>query len=173
MNQENLIEMIVKEAKWVKSRRSGEIELEEVNVPFTYKNNAIFLHETKIADIKKDQEGEPEFHFTHNDFKSFGGDALINYYADAAKGDLLKENQKDEIEVPVTVSDIEESSDSSIDGSGDEYSFLYAEDFKVHFNHVDVTKLLNQKEEEKVRDLVDEHLNKDYTPKYYGTHRTY
>ena len=173
MTKQDIIEIIVKEAKWVKKSRTKDIELEEVSVPFTYKNNAIYLHDTKIADIKKDQEGEPEFHFTHNDFKSFGGDALINFYEDAARKDELKENQKDEIEVPVTVSNIEVSSDSSINSSGDEYSFLYAEDYEVFFNHIKITNLLNKKEEEKVKDFVDEHLNEDYTPKYYGTHRTY
>ena len=153
-----------------KKSRKKDDDIFEVVLPFLYKDNAVFLKDKKVADIKEDKDGTCNV-IPLKQYTLEGADWIIDYYADSKKADL-KENQKDEFEVPVKAEITSTHSDSSMDSRGDEYSYLEAE-FKVYFGDIDVTELLNKKDLEKINEKMSEIANEDYEPKYLGTHRTH
>jgi len=161
-NQSAILDAILKTS-------NDELQLE---VPFNYKDNAFYLGKTKIADVKKDKNGNPDIVFTHTDYTNLGGKLIVDFFYESLKDNSLEEKEY-EIEMPVNIEAIETASDSEMDSRGDEYSFLYAKKIKVTCLHEHVTNLLSEKSLIAAQEHVDNELNKDYKPKYVGTHRTH
>jgi hypothetical protein len=153
----------------MKSRKNDD-DIFEVVIPFVYKDNAIFLKDKKVADIKEDEDGTCDVS-PLKPYSREGADWVIDYYTDKKKNDL-KENEKDEFEVPVKAEITDTYSDPYIDSRGDEYSSLGIE-FKVYFGDIDVTDLLSKKDLQDIDEKMSEIANEGYTPRYLGTHRIY
>jgi len=160
----------------------------EIGLPFYLKNNILFLgngsaDDKKIASLNFDNNMQLKGHnIIDDDFRD------VKHYVDEIVGDFYEEIQNSEgnenifkeLEEPkmipieeFTVRNIESDEDSQIDGAGDEYSYLYSEKFDVYFGNVNVTNYLNEKDLKKIADSISDDLNKDYKPKFFGTHRTY
>lgn len=160
-NESTLLESILTQAS------KDMLEIDKIKVPFTYKNNAIYLGEHKVFDIEKQDDKEFDFKPTNADYDN---DQLFDHFFSIVKD--LKEGTVEEVKVPVTIDDIETFRDSDINGSGQEYTCFTAEKFKIFYSDsdIEISKLLKQEELNKINRKVDTFINKDHKPKYLGTH---
>jgi hypothetical protein len=166
--QERIIRRLARKLK-----AFDEIQIEDVEVPFKTKDMSLFLGDKKIADFERDKTVEPNVSFIVKFVNpNNSDDYVIDYFYDVKEEDLKNEREH-KITTTVDVSDVETYGDSSIDGSGREWSYLAVEGFKVHWGDIDITDLLDEKTDKRITEHVEELVNSDYKPKYLGTHRTY
>lgn len=158
-NESALLESILVQAS------EDKLEIEKIKVPFTYKNNAIYLGEHKVFDIEKQDGKEFDFKPTNADYDN---DQLFDHFFSIVKD--LKEGTVENVEVPVTIDDIDTFRDSEVDGSGKEYTCFTAEKFKIFYSDsdIEISKLLKQDELNKINRKVDAFINKEHKPKYLG-----
>jgi hypothetical protein len=158
-NESALLESILTQAS------KDNLEVENIKVPFTYKNNAIYLGDHKIFDIVKQEDKEIDFKSTN---EKYDNDQLFDHFFSIIKD--LKEGSVEEVEVPVTIDDIDTFLDSDVDGSGKEYTRFKAEKYKVFYSDsdIEISKLLKQQELNKIDREVDAFINKEHKPKYLG-----
>jgi hypothetical protein len=112
----------------------------EVTLPFVYKDNAIFLKDKKIADVKEDADGTCNI-VPLKQYSLEGADWVIDYYADKKKSNL-KENQKDEFKAPVKVKNI--------------LAYLDEIEFEVYFSDIDIIDLISKKELQEIEEKISE-----------------
>jgi hypothetical protein len=154
----------------VLSESFNDIEIDDVKVPFQYKDNAIYLGKNKIIEVVLGDK--PVFKFLNKQVED-DSEFVIDYFYESIENGEIENEKIYYIDLPVRVVDIDVASDSDIDGSGYEYSFLYPDSFKVMWGGFEISNIIGNKENNKIAETIKEELNKDYKPKYYGSHRTY
>jgi len=154
-----------------KSMNKPDMQLEDISIeiPFVYKNQGLYLDNNKIGDFVNNKLVIDEKAV----YDKMNFENCIDYFYDVQSDDLI-ENQTYMIETNwLDIYDIKTEVDSSMDQAGDEYTYIYAEDFEIYYDQFAIKTLISKKDFQMVQEKVDEKLSKDYKPRYVGTHRTY
>lgn len=119
---------------------SNEIEIELFSVPYTFKDNQIFVANTKIADVVPNQSVT----FINDEIKN-----ELEGYFEIVDWDDSKEHE-DFFESTVRVNDIKIDDDTSIDS------------YKVFWHKIEITEFLSRENSEIVEDKIHKEMNDKY-----------